>query len=59
MSSKINPSVIDIDNLDDITADEFFEKKERIVRTTKVPEASKENFGHKKQTKRIPTQKNQ
>lgn len=59
MASKINPKDIDIEHLDDLEADEFFETKERIVRSTKSPEESKDNFGHKKSTKRIPTQKNQ
>lgn len=53
MTNKIKPSEIDIDDLDNIAADEFFEAKERFTRLTRSPEAAKDNFGHKKSNKRI------
>ncbi len=53
MSNRISPKDIDLEHLEDLEDDEFFENKEKITRALKSPEESKDNNGHKKATKRI------
>lgn len=53
MSNKISPKDIDLEHLDELEDDEFFESKEKITKALKSPEESKDNHGHKKATKRI------
>jgi len=53
MSNKISPKDIDLEHLDELEDDEFFENKEKITKVLKSPEESKDNNGHKKATKRI------
>ena len=51
---KLDTRDFDLDHLEDLENDLFFEKEERIERLPKFVEDTKENLGHKKQGPRKP-----
>jgi len=52
--SKIDVKEIDLSNLEDLAADDYFQIKEKVGRNLKAEEDTKYNRGHKKTSHRKP-----
>lgn len=54
--SKIDVKDIDLENLDGLADDTYFQKKEKVGKNLKSEEESKDNRGHKKSNHRKQSQ---